>query len=334
MTPPTNRGVNFPDTAPIGLGWLSITFRAKTHTEGVFLTRRIAEAIGEPHPRERERGIQGYETAFDVLSSSAIGRTTDRPMEAHLTLKQSDCSWQRFAALVELADTCESWRVSRLDLNYDDAARTATPQAVQAAISAGHVVTRADRQNHAVARGGVISSVYVGSRASDRLLNVYDKDAERADALREPIAIGTYGVRWELRLKDARAIAAVAELRGLDDTGALVRFFWSLVRSLVDFRHAAEPGRTGHHYEVRPLLDWWRDLVDDAERRALYERRQPEDPNWRMWRKTRWLNTCAVAVAEVVEFQPDPLWLRELVRYGSEVLAERRARVTLQLAAV
>ena len=327
MTPSTNRGVNFPvEAAGIGLGWLAITFRAHTDSGRGALLRQVLHAVGVDDPRPRARGIRGYDQALDVLTESAVGWTDDRPREVHLTLKQADCSWERFAALLQVADGAESWQASRVDLNYDDQERTALPGDVEAAVVAGDVITRADRRVHSTYLGGVCQSVYVGAMSSDRTLNVYDKDQERADRTRGPVELGRYGVRWELRLKDDRATRAVRDLRQVAEP---VSYFWQSVCSLVDF--VDRRGVKAHHTERAQRLAWFAELTGAAARLKPYRAREAESETRRYWRLHRWLFTCAAAVAELQELAPNPLIIRELLADGADRLAQRRARAASRI---
>jgi Replication initiation factor len=334
MTPPTNSGVNFPDDAAIGLGWLSLTLYSWTANERGRVVHGLLDALGESEPRTRERGPKHYDQGVDVLGASAIGWTDERPTEVHLTLKQRDCSWQRFAAILQLADACERWKATRVDLNYDDAARVVEPAELVSACRDGNAVTRVDLDRvQAVMVGGVVQSVYVGQRSSERYLCVYDKDAERAAAERKPVAVGTHGVRWELRQHDERATQMVKRVRALRDAHALREAFWSAVVSLVDFRQRDRSGRVGHHYEKWPRLEWFSRLAGQLARQASYLARTPEREDVRLWRLDKWLVHCAAAVAEWQEKHENPTAMRDLLDFGATKLADRRARTRAVISA-
>lgn len=333
MTPLTKSGVNFPESAPVGLGWLSLTVHAWTEVERSRVVGGMLTAVGESDPRVREHGVKHYESGLDVLSGSAIGWTEKRPTEVHLTLKQSDCSWGRLAELVELAKECAAWKVTRLDLNYDDATRAASPAAVMDACADGNAVTRVDLDRvQGIVVNREIQSVYVGQRSSDRYLNVYDKDAERAHALKKPVALGTHGIRWELRLKDERATALVQKLMTLRDVDELRETFWAAVTSLVDFRQRAGTRGRGHHLEKLPRLDWFAQLAGQLARQSTYLPRVVESEDVRLWRLNRWIFHSAAALAEWAEKHPHPTIVREMLDYGAERLAEKRFRARAQLA--
>jgi Replication initiation factor len=327
MTPPTKRGVD----SPVGLGWLSLTLRAHSDNERSQLIRDVLQAAGEADARPRSTGIKGYPQALDVLDASAVGWTDERPREVHLTLKQRDCSWERFDALMRLADRCESANVARLDLNVDDRARVATPADVAAACVQRQVVTRVDAQHvETHGHGLAIESVYIGSRASDRHLNVYDKDVEQAHALRRPVPLGTYGVRWELRLRADRAAAAARAFSSRRDPAA----FWHLVLQLVDF--ADRPSDRQHGRRGAHRLTWFAALVGDQSRDVPYGPRPLEDPDVRLARLQGWLaRQIARPLAEVDEHYSGRgvLFVRELLADGYSRLAERRARSRSQVAA-
>jgi Replication initiation factor len=314
-------------TTDVGLGWLSVTLRAWTANGRGPLLRQLVHAVGEDDARPRQTGIKGYPQALDVLDCSAVGWTDDRPTEVHLTLKQTDCTWERFDRVMAVADGAESWKVARLDLNVDDVARRATAQDVLQACQARNVVTRADVSSPEVAGRGAIQSVYIGSRASDRHLCVYDKDAERAQAMRAPIALGTHGVRWELRLRDQRATAAARACR----SSRGLRDFWHQVLLLVDFRERSTEVDRRHGGRRSRRLDWFAELVGDQERQPPYAPRVPEDEYVRAWRLRRWVVDMARPLAEVAEVEPE-WFMRELMAEGFRKLADRRARATQAVA--
>jgi Replication initiation factor len=338
-TPPTRRGVHFPaeGASPVGLGWLSITVRGRDELDRAHIARQLVDVL-DADPRPRERGIKGYEHAVDLLAESALGWTDRRPNEVHLTLKQSDCTWQRLADVVACAEQFEEWHATRLDLNYDDVERRVEPDEVLAAGRRGDVVTRAARfsRTEDYRRGGLelASSVYIGSIDSDRRLNVYDKDLERAQALGQPVALGTYGVRWELRLRDDRATRTLLEICARTrEVAELAAFFWRNVLDLVDFRTAT--AATGHHNESRERLPWFAQLVGPLERGQGYHPRPPEPANFRLWRLERWLrHQVASAIAELDELQPigehgGPGFVSQLVESGYRRLLQRRARASV-----
>lgn len=319
--------------ADVALGWLSLTLHAWTEAERGPLLRRTLDALGESEPRPRAKGPQHYQEGLDVLSSSAIGWREDRPTELHLTLKQSDCSWPRFAALMEVADAASDWKVSRVDLNYDDARRVAEPGDVLDACWSGNVVTRVEAENaEGIAKNGHYQTAYVGARASDRYLCVYDKDAERAHALKQPVAVGTHGVRWELRLRDERATGVVRHIRDLVDVYALRESFWQAIVSLIDFRERPASARRTHHLEKLPRLAWFARLAGQLARQATYLPRPEENDAKRLWRLNHWLFHVSAAVAEWAEKHPDPLIVRELLQDGGDKLERRRARARAVIA--
>jgi hypothetical protein len=152
--------------------------------------------------------------------------------------------------------------------------------------------------------------------------------------LAKPIALGTYGVRWELRLRDERATAQLKALRAVPDVDELRTAFWSAICSLVDFR-ARDRSRRGHHVANAelPRLDWFARLAGEAVRQTTYLAREPESDDWRYWRLHRWLFSCAAAVAELVRRDQDHDVLYELLAEGAERLQRRRERAAARVTA-
>jgi Replication initiation factor len=333
MTPPTDRGVYSPSDASVvgsactdvGLGWLSVTMRADRPTERGHLVRQVLHAVGDVG-RVREHGLKGYPQALDVLTGSAVGWTDERPTEVHLTLKQSDCSWERFDAVMAIATAAANCKVTRLDLNVDDLGRRVRPLEVLAAYRGGDVVSRLQKSSDGsvYGRDGRIlqESVYLGALGGDRSLNVYDKDLERANVTGKPVELGTHGIRWELRLRDERATRAAGELNSSRKNAV---HFWRLVLGLVDFRTRSADRQHGSRRTAR--APWFAELVGDLEREPVYSQRVPEDPWTRAWRLRRWIVSVAAPLAEVAEVEPE-WFVRELLRGGFERLAARRSRAS------
>jgi len=76
-------------------------------------------------------------------------------------------------------------------------------------------------------------TLYLGSPQSQTLLQIYDKRAELQAKKREEWA--SYGIRWELQLKQERAHICGQVLSHLEETEWL-EFTIGVLRSYVDFR--------------------------------------------------------------------------------------------------
>jgi hypothetical protein len=146
-------------------------------------------------------------------------------------------------------------RFSRVDVAFDDLARTADPLTVYEAFTGGQVVahTRSARLVQDT-EGGM--TAYLGARSSEAFVRVYRKYAESRDE-RE-------GVRWEGEFKGDRAGRVLAAVLGAD---APAREFFGILRGIADFREVRRDDVNA--YRAAALLPWWAALIGTAERISL-----------------------------------------------------------------
>lgn len=243
-----------PGGLEVGLGWLRLTLVAP-----VAAVLALLAVLGDLRPRRS--GIQWYATVADIGHLGCLvawdprSPAHEREHEVYLDLPQAALDGLGTAGAVELLRQLLQLggRISRLDIWFDDRARHVEPLEVSKAFRAGNVLTRAREARYADdTRRGVIT--YIGSRASGRVLRVYDKAAQSRTPGR--------GIRWELEAhgRQADALAAHLVASGLTSAAAV-----SAMRGFVDF-----VDRGGRRNGVRaPLLPWWRDIVGSVSRTVL-----------------------------------------------------------------
>lgn len=338
--PPTGNtgadtGGGEPSGPVVGLGWLALTMwgdRSK-------LLQSLGELLGQL--RMREVATRGYSCAWDVLSSSTVSISDQqgRAREVHVELTQEDCerlTGRRIYTLVRMASACERWKCSRLDLNYDDAPRTAEPRAVYEAFQKGQAVThvvessfwegcervlRAERDKFNGPTRSKGETAYIGSPAGERRLRVYDADKVH----------GSGGVRWELQARDHIATDYVKTLYALEgrpelDPAGWVRTFWAWVAGFVDF--VDDASAVDIRYKQR--LEWF-DRLTGAQAKMRPSKRPPVEPSFARAVKlvcTQQAPGLSYLVREVEKSGYEGwAYLRGLVvQYGDCKLSRREAR--------
>jgi DNA relaxase NicK len=175
---------------------------------------------------QSETGFRGYPVAqtHDAGQdrSGKLGTGAPRnPKEVHVDLSAGIVSqWDETKLKTMLAWIfAQKGHVTRVDVALDDREATVAVETVRQAVEAGQVVSRSKQfkviqaSNH---REGVRTgeTLYFGSRESQSMLRVYDKRLELQAKGREDAA--SYGVRWEMELKQDRAQACAKALLTLD----------------------------------------------------------------------------------------------------------------------
>ena len=176
--------------------------------------------------------------------------------EALVVVPQSACDALGWDGCLELVRAMRGMgvRESRVDLAWDDFARTVDPETVKGALDRGdkrsHVREWSWTGKHS--DGGY--TLGIGDRSSEVYCRVYRKWAERRDA--------SYGVRWEGEFHGPRAVAALSLVVAASDPGET---FWGLLRSFCEF-----VDRAGHvRGDEAPLTTWWAALIASAPRVRL-----------------------------------------------------------------
>lgn len=286
LPPLTNRGVT---VAWMGVHWFAGTTRGLAHNAVLDV---LHEHLSLP-VTDRPRGGYGYGSSAGVGSASvywSVGRT-----DVFVVLPGEVCEELGVPGLVALATELDLEPTSRLDVAWDV---SGVPVAeVQSAWSSGNVVTRAHRDSWKHERNSQGETFYMGSRASGRMVRVYDR--------RGP-------TRFEMEWKGERSLALWRRLMATAEEG------WSCtamseLRAFLDFRDRSE----GIRPDFCPLLPWWAAVTDDAARWCVTIPRAAKT----LEQKREWLRSqVAPVLAMVADGVQD--WTAEL----GVLLDEGRAR--------
>ncbi len=206
-------------------------------------------------------GGNSYSHSLHGPSGAKVYLTPGRP-DCLVMLPGQACEVLGQVNTAAAALACEL-SITRLDVAWD--ATGIAPGQVLNAFKRGDVVTRIHRtaiENRSdeisgweERRSGEGTTVYLGSRASERFLRIYDR--------RGP-------TRFELEVKGARAALLWAHLLKHDEeswSGAAMAH----LRDFIDFRDRSQ----GQQPRACPLLDWWAAVVADAGRTSLPIPRKP-----------------------------------------------------------
>lgn len=229
----------------VGLGWLRGTIRGDS--DGV--VRLLEPFFGAPSPRSG--GTRWYSStatladrrvlvAWDGVASAAGTVMVDVTQAA-----LDGLGWEGSVALAR-ALMAAGFRASRVDVYCDDRERRASARDVRGAVVAGHFVSHAQPGGYREDDATGAATAYLGSRESERMLRVYDKEPNGADPR----------TRYELELKGAAARDSLGYLADAQDGRAVVT---GLLLAFVDFRARAD----GERGDRAPRLAWWAALVRD-----------------------------------------------------------------------
>jgi DNA relaxase NicK len=150
-------------------------------------------------------------------------------------------------------------------------------------------------------------TLYVGSPHSQTLLRIYDKRAELQAKAREDW--DSYGIRWELQLKQDRAQVCGQVLSHIEETDWL-EFTIGVLRSYVDFRDTSREEPDEDRYRS-PLLGWWKELTDGFRKgRLVVEKDVQSLPKVKRWIK----HSVAPMLAVICAHHPDgQAWLEQQI---------------------
>jgi DNA relaxase NicK len=150
-------------------------------------------------------------------------------------------------------------------------------------------------------------TLYVGSPQSQTLLRIYDKRAELQAKARDDWE--SYGIRWELQLKQERAQVCGQVLSHIEEADWL-EFMIGVLRSYVDFRGTSRAEPDEDRYRS-PLLGWWEDLTDGFRKgRLVVEKDQQSLPKVKRWVK----HSVAPMLAVICAHHPNgQAWLEKQI---------------------
>lgn len=158
----------------------------------------------------------------------------------------------------------EIGRFTRIDLALDDHKVHFTPSSIRQYIASGQVVSkfRSGRRTE----GFSISSkqpegdtLYLGSRASEVMLRIYDKRLEQKNKGNEVLEPW---IRWEFQFSAARADRLAQSILNYDSIGVL---FFEILNNYVRLINLTDSNRSRC-----PMLSEWLDFVGCIEKLSLY----------------------------------------------------------------
>jgi phage replication initiation protein len=266
------------------IDWLSFTLPSGTVKE----TMEILE--GEWI--KSQAGFRGYPLSWmTVATDRGVGKVGTgalrAPLEVHVDLSAGIVSAWPTAKVRTVLQWVRSHEghLTRLDCALDDRMMTVPLTTIKEAIQAGQCVTRADRMQ-TIASSSIHTgtpsgeTLYLGSPQSQTLLRIYDKRAE-LKAKAHPDC-DSYGIRWELQLKQERAQVCGLVLSHIEETDWL-EFVIGLLRSYVDFRETSREESDEDRYRS-PLLDWWTRLTEGFRKgRLVVEKDEQSLPKVKRW---------------------------------------------------
>jgi DNA relaxase NicK len=264
-------------------------------------------------------GFRGYLRSWMTVASDRgvgkLGTGAERaPLEVHADLSAGIVSsWtpEKLRTVLQWIRKKEG-HLTRLDCALDDRASTVPLSTIKQAIEGGQCVTRADRlqiiASSSIHKGTPQGeTLYIGSPYSQTLLRIYDKRAELQSKGREDWE--SYGIRWELQLKQDRAQVCGQVLSCIQEADWL-EFIISVLRGYVDFREASREEPDEDRYRS-PLLGWWKELTDGFQKgRLVVQKAEPSVVKVKRWVK----HSVAPMLAVICAHDPDgQAWLEKQI---------------------
>ena len=293
------------------IDWLSFTLP----TGSVKDTMDVLEGEWTKSPS----GFRGYPLSWmTVASDRGVGKlgtgSPRSPLEVHVDLSAGIVSaWPtaKVRAVLQWVLIHEG-HLTRQDCALDDRTSTVPLQTIKAAIESGQCVTRADRMetitSSSIHKGTPSGeTLYIGSPHSETLLRIYDKRAELQAKGREDWE--SYGIRWELQLKQERAQVCGQVLAYIEETDWL-EFVIGVLRAYVDFRDTSREEPDDDRYRS-PLLGWWKELTEGFQKgRLVIEKETHSIPKVKRWVK----HSVAPMLAVICAHHPDgQAWLEKQI---------------------
>jgi DNA relaxase NicK len=255
---------------------------------------------------------------MSVASDRGVGKLgtgADRaPLEVHVDLSAGIVSsWSPSKVRTVLRWIWkEQGHLTRIDCALDDVNSTVPLTTIKQAIEVGQCVTRADRlqviASSSIHKGTPQGeTLYVGSPQSQTLLRIYNKRAELQTKRRENWE--SYGIRWELQLKQDRAQVCGQVLSHIEETDWL-EFIVGVLRSYVDFRDTSREEPDEDRYRC-PLLGWWKELIDGFQKGRLVIEKDTQS----ILKVKRWVkHSVAPMLAVICAHHPDgQAWLEKQI---------------------
>ena len=230
--------------------WLSFT--SKIHTP-----QELIDALGLSHVGwTQTKGARGYRDRlyFSAISIHYNGRDD---MGVWVEMSGQGCrtfeslsavGWERLFSFIRE----NGLKITRLDVAYDDHTGILPMSRIVQDTQAGMFISKSDYWETVLSSKG--STVQIGSPQSKVLIRIYDKAAERKC---EP---GTHWIRCEIQMRDDRAAQFTKIPLPIGEAFAGV---------LLNYLRFVEPSDDVNKWRW-PMTDYWRDLVEDAQRISIY----------------------------------------------------------------
>lgn len=280
-----------------------------------------------------EHGFRRYPVSWITTGSDrGIGQLATgaarNPREVHVDLSAGIVApWP-----VGKARTVIQWilkhqgHLTRLDCALDDRASLVPLSTISQAVEAGQCVTRA-RQIQRISSVSIHTgssngeTIYFGSPQSQTKLRVYDKRLESQAKQRADWQ--TYGIRWELELKQERAQVCGQVLSFLEEADWL-EFIVGVLRGYLDFRNTIRDEEEEYRYRA-PLLDWWLQLTDGFKKGRLVMEKDAQT----LLKVKRWVSqSVAPMLAVICAEHPDgQAWLEQQIVAGVKRWKERHRKL-------
>lgn len=231
--------------------WLSFT--SKTHTPD-----QIISALGlQDVPWIDTKGARGYRSRkyFSAISIHFDGRDD---MGVWCELSGQGC--RAFESLSSVGwDKLFAWiqdngcKITRLDVAYDDHTGVLPIGEIAQATQCGMYVSRSNYWECVLSSKG--STVQIGSPQSKVVIRIYDKAAERGIP-------DEHWIRCEMQLRDDRALqfSMIPLPIGAAYAGVLLNYLRYI-----------EPADEDTNKWRWPMTDYWKNLVEDAEKISIYQ---------------------------------------------------------------
>lgn len=279
---------------------------------------------------EGERGIRGYPVSWICLAGNGTGLlgtgAPRRPKEVHVSLSGGIVSTWTPEALQSVLRWIEGnkGKATRLDLALDDRQSLRLPAQVYQAIEAGQAVTCAEKWK--LIHGGIFEkngmtgdTLEIGSRHSQTFLRVYDKRSQMKATEHEDWE--SFGVRWELELKEERASVASGMLRALPQEEWLEAVVGVLVAHL-DFRDTSwDEVRMDRCRAAR--LPWWEELTQGFKRGRLVIAK----PERTIEHVKRWADKSLAPMLAVLRKKTSQAYFDQLFSSGAQRWKNRHHRL-------
>ena len=254
VTPPQVSDSSSPLLGVAILDWLSFTVAVHSPAELLLTVYKLAEIFGGG--KQRERGMHGYTSAFQVLQSGVILWHPDKlAMGVHVSLPSSALALLPtlgYSAMDMLRMVVSlGGKPTRLDIAIDT--DQVTIEHVEAAYDQGHYVGKMRNVSVRASKSGRGRTLYFGGRADGkrggnirRYVRVYDKAAEQN--------VSGVWTRCEVELRHEHAKTGLAHLLA----GKVPQ---AIIYSSIDFREGQQKNS-----DERKRCGWWEAWIGAAAR--------------------------------------------------------------------